>query len=57
MKLNSNTILLENDELSPLLEITENIAKNNDIFNIGEANIILEPDQGNINFKTITLEE
>ena len=57
MKLNSNTIVLEGEELGSLLGLAEDIAKKNEIFNVGEANIILEPDQGNILFKTIDVEE
>jgi len=57
MKLNSNTILLEGEELGSLLNIAEGIAKKNEIYDVGEANIVIEPDQGNILFKTINLEE
>lgn len=57
MKLNSNTVILEDAELNNLLGLTEDIAKKNDVFNVGEANIVLDPSQGSINFKTILNEE
>jgi hypothetical protein len=56
MKLNSNTIILEQDDLSSLLSITESIAKKNEVFNVGNANITLDPNQGEIAFKTIIFE-
>lgn len=56
MKLNSNTIILEQDDLTSLLSITESIAKKNEVFNVGNANIMLDPGQGEIDFKTIIFE-
>ena len=56
MKLNSNTIILEGEDLSSLLSLTEGIAKKNEVFNVGNANIILDPNQGEIAFKTIIFE-
>lgn len=57
MKLNSNTIILEQDDLTSLLSITEGIAKKNEVFNVGKANIVLDPNQGAIDFKTIIFEK
>jgi len=57
MKLNSNTIILENEDLSGLVHLTEEIAKKNEVFNVGEANINLDPTQGTIDFKVIDIEQ
>jgi hypothetical protein len=56
MKLNSNTIILEQDDLNSLLSLTEGIAKKNEVFNVGKANIVLDPNQGEIDFKSIIFE-
>lgn len=57
MKLNSNTVILESNTLSDLINITEEIAKKENIFNVGEASITLDPTKGIIDFTTIDMED
>lgn len=50
MKLNSNTILLDDDQRNSLVEIVEKIAKENEVNNVREAQVVLDPTQGKIKF-------
>jgi len=52
MKLNSNTVLLNNDNLQQLLSLSENLAKKNEVFNVKHVDINLNQDKGEIKFSS-----
>jgi len=52
MKLNSNTILLDSNDVQKLIGIAENIAKENNVYNVKDVEFALDPTRGNVSFST-----
>lgn len=50
MKLNSDTVIIEQQDLQKLLNIAENIAKENNIYNVKTIDLVMDPTQSYINF-------
>jgi len=52
MQLNSNTVILTEDDHQGIVNFVERIAKNNNIWDVEEASIVIDPKQGLIKFRT-----
>lgn len=52
MKLNSNTVLLNNDNLQQFVSLSESIAKKNEVFNVKHVDINLNQEKGEIKFSS-----